>query len=121
MKLFYIMFFIVLDLMIFSYLVKKIRLKRRISILLTVFLFLFIIIHFFNPSGLAMPNNIFYILIGFSMALIVFRFGKNVAIWVTSMLNREKDELLLKWFGIWVDYVIYIMVLIIQITTIIDN
>ncbi len=121
MKLFYIIFFIVLDLMFFSFLVKKIRLGRRRLFLLTVFLFFFTIIHFLNPFGLAISNEVFYILIGFSMTLIVSRFAKEVAIWVTSTFNREKNELFLKWFSIWVDYVMYIMVLIFQIATIISN
>ncbi|MCS4237829.1 hypothetical protein M2306_000590 [Myroides gitamensis] len=55
------------------------------------------------------------------MTLIVSRFAKEVAIWVTSTFNREKNELFLKWFSIWVDYVMYIMVLIFQIATIISN
>lgn len=120
MKIFCILFFVTLDLLIFSYLIKKIRLNRTVSILCIALLFIFVGIHFLNPSGGAIPNETFKILIGFSMSLFVFRFGKNLSIWVTSMLNKEKDELPLKWFELWVDYVIYVMVLIIQIGTIIS-
>ncbi|MHC5310043.1 hypothetical protein ACYSNM_08200 [Myroides sp. LJL116] len=120
MKLLYILFFVTLDLLIFSYLIKKIRLNRTVSILCIALLFIFVGIHFLNPSGGAIPNEIFKILIGFSMSLFVFRFGKNLSMWVSSMLNKEKDELLLKWFGFWVDYVIYVMVIIVQIGIIID-
>ncbi len=85
------------------------------------FICLFTIIHFLNPIELSIPNERFFILIGFSMVLFLFKFGKTVAIRGMGILNKNKDELLIKWFGFWTDYVIYIMVLVIQIATIISN
>ena len=98
MKLLYIIFYIVLDLMIFSFLIKKIRLSKTMW-----------------------KIAVGFILIGFSMALFLFKFGKTVAIKVNGVFNKTKDELLIKWFEFWTGYVIYIMVLVTQIGTIISN
>lgn len=82
---------------------------------------LFTIIHFLNPMELSIPNERFFILIGFSLVLFLFKFGKTVTIMGMEVMNKKKDELLIKWFGFWTDYVIYIMVLVIQIGTVMDN
>lgn len=121
MKLLYIVFYIVLDLMIFSFLIKKIRMSKTIWKTAIGFICLFTIIHFLNPMELSIPNERFFILIGFSMVLFLFKFGKTVSIRVYGVLNKNKDELLMKWFEFWTDYVVYIMVLATQIGTIISN
>lgn len=121
MKLLYIIFYIVLDLMIFSFLIKKIRLSKTMWKIAVGFVCLFMIVHFINPMELSIPNERFFILIGFSMALFLFKFGKTVAIKVNGVFNKTKDELLIKWFEFWTGYVIYIMVLVTQIGTIISN
>lgn len=116
------MFFIILDLLIFSYLIKKVRFSSSVTVSLIVFLILFLIVHFINPLGLSISNNILFILLVFSMSFFVFYFGKEIAIWFTLKINNnEGNDLLFKWFGFWTDYLIYILILVFQIATIIGN
>lgn len=59
MKVIYIIFFAVLNLLIFSHLTKKVMLSSKVKRLFAVFLFMFTLIHFVNPSNLSISNEVF--------------------------------------------------------------
>src|SRR5690606_19478235 len=122
MKVIYIIFFAILNLFIFSHLTKKIIFSSKVKGLFAVCLILFIISHFINLLDSSISNEVFCILILFSMFFFVFHYGRNIAIWFTTKINNNtRDELLFKWYNFWVNYVIYVLIFIFQIATLIDN
>lgn len=65
-----------------------------------VCLILFIISHFINLLDSSISNEVFCILILFSMSFFVFHYGRNIAIWFTTKINNNtRDELLFKWYN----------------------
>ncbi len=122
MKVIYIIFFAVLNLLIFSHLTKKVMLSSKVKRLFAVFLFMFTLIHFVNPSNLSISNEVFFILFFFSMSFFIFHYGRNVAIWFTVKINKNtRDDLLFNWYNFWMNYVMYILIFVFQIATLIDN
>ncbi len=122
MKLIYIIFFLILNLYIFSHITKKIKFSLNIQIGVIFFLITFILCHFLNVFDTTISNEVFTILLLFSGTFFIFHFGRNITIWFTTRLNNNrKDELLFRWFNFWVNYVIYAMIFIFQIATLIDN
>lgn len=122
MKFIYIIFFMILNLYIFSILTKKIKFSLNIKKVLGFFLIIFILCHFMHVFDTTISNEVFTILLLFSGSFFIFDFGRNIAIWVKTNLNKnEKDKLLIKWFNFWVNYVIYAMIFIFQIATLIEN
>ncbi len=124
MGILYIGFFIILDFLIFNYLTKTVQYRRNINVLLVTFLFLFIIIHFANPLGLAIPNDLFFILTTFSLVLFVFHVGKKISLWLLVRINNERNkntDILTKSFSYLIDYATPVLILIFQMFTIIDN
>lgn len=121
MKVIYIIFFAILNLFIFSHLTKKITFSSKVKGTFTVCLILFIISHFINLLDSSISNEVFCILILFSMSFFVFHYGRNIAIWFTIKINNNtRDELLFKWYNFWMNYVIYVLIFIFQIATLID-
>lgn len=121
MKVFYILFFILLDFLVFNFLVQKIKLNTVVKSVCVIFLLIIVMIHLLRFSDFLLSDKVFLILIFFTAGLFVFHFGKEISILSTAIFhNKEKSELLLKWFKIWTDYIIYLLVLLFQIATIIN-
>src|SRR5690554_3575866 len=121
MKVIYIIFFAILNLFIFSYLTKKIIFSSKVKVLFVSFIILFIISHFIGLLDSTISNEVFCILIFFSMSFFVFHYGRNIAIWFTIKINNNKrDELLFKWYNFWINYVMYVLIFVFQIATLID-
>src|SRR5690606_16966254 len=117
----YIIFFAILNLLIFSCLTKKIIFTTKIKGLFTVLLILLAIFHFTNFLDSSIPNDVFCILIFFSISLFVFHYGRNIAIWFTIKINNNtRDELLFRWYNFWINYVMYILIFVFQLVTLID-
>lgn len=122
MKVLYILFFGILNLLFFSQLTKKIVLNLTLKIIMLSFVLLFFIYHFWNPLGKVITDKLFFILIAFSFSLLVFYIMPKIAVWFTTYINdNEKDELLYKWYSVITDYVIYILISVFQFVTIIKN
>lgn len=122
MKFIYIIFFTILNLLIFSHLTEKIKFSMNIKRVLLFFLIIFILGHFINVFETTISNEVFSILLLYSGAFFIFYYGRNITIWVTMKLNNNtKDELLFKWFNFWINYVMYGLIFVFQIVTIIDN
>jgi len=121
MKFIYIIFFATLNLLIFSHLTKKIKLSLNTKMVLVALSTIFAICHFINIFSSVITNEVFYILLLFSISLYIFHYGRNIAVWFTTKLNNNtKDELLFKWFNFWINYVMYILIFVFQIATLID-
>jgi len=122
MKVFYIIFFVILNVLIFEKLTKKIKLAKKLKSGIVTIMLLILILHFFNPLDFAIPNKLFIILFGFSSSLFIFHYGSRVAIAFSTHINKgSKDKLLYNWYDFLIFYVVYIMISIFQIATIIKN
>ena len=118
----YIIFFGILNLLIFSLLTKKIEIQNRLKIGLICILGLTGLLQFLNPFDNTIPNKLFLILVAFSLVLFIFHYASRLAIWFNIQINKgEKDELLFKWYNIIIFYVVYIMIFVFQIATLIKN
>lgn len=122
MKVFYIIFFLILNVLIFEKLTKKIKIVTKLKSGFVIILLLIVTLHFFNPLDFAIANKVFIILFGFSSSLFIFHFGSRIAIaFSTSINNGNEDKLLYKWYNFLIFYVVYIMISVFQIATIIKN
>lgn len=117
MKIIYILFFMVLNLLIHAHLVKKLRIGSRTKIWMSIFLFTAIILHFITPIGISILNEWFFILICFSIVLFIFHYGRNFVLWLYPI----RDKRAVTWYGIWIDYIPYVMTFIFQVKVIIEN
>ncbi|MEL0457496.1 hypothetical protein WJN01_14750 [Flavobacteriaceae bacterium SZ-1-7] len=124
MNILYIIFFGIINILIFEKLTKKISIKPKIRIGLLTTLLPLLILHFVNPFYKSLPNKLFIILIGFSLALFIFHYGSKISLWLatnTISAENKNKELFKKWNNLWVLYVPYGMISIFQVTTIIKN
>ena len=122
MLIFYILLFGIVNLLIFSRLTKKILIKPKLKTYLLFLLFVLIVIQFVNPYKKAIPNDLFFILFGFSLSLFIFHYGSRITIWFTIKNNKnKKDSLLFNWYNFIIFYVTYIMIFVFQIMTLIKN
>lgn len=124
MGILYIGFFIILDFLIFNYLTKTVQYRRNITVLLVTLLFLFTVLHFENPLGLAIPNHLFFILTTFSLSLFVSHAGKKISLWFLAYINNKHNknmDIVTKSFSYLIDYAMPVLILIFQLFTIIDN
>lgn len=121
MKFIYIVFFTILNLLIYSHLTEIIKVSLNIKRVLIAFSIIFVLSHFINLFGTSISNEVFCILLLFSGTFFIFHYGRNIAIWFTIKINNNnKDELLFKWFNFWINYVMYILIFVFQIASIID-
>lgn len=122
MKLFYIIFFLIINVLIFEKLTKKIAIAGKLKNGLIIILFIILIMHFFNPLDFSIDNQLFIILFGFSLSLFIFHYGSRIAISFSNYINKgNEDELLYKWYNFLIFYVVYIMISVFQIATVIEN
>lgn len=124
MKLLYILFFIGLNFLIFSYLTKRIEINSKIRTWIIASLVIIALIHFSNLIKTSIDNNLLFILFGFSMAYFVFYFGKIISVTVASNTIHDNNKFktrAIKWFEFQIDYIASLMILIFQIITIISN
>lgn len=122
MKIIYILFFLLINLLIFSKLTKKIEINTKLKIGITITLFIIAILHLFDPFDFAIESKLLLILFGFSLSLFIFHYSSRIAIAFSTAVNKgKKDKLLYKWYNILIFYVVYIMITVFQIATIIKN
>lgn len=121
-KLIYILFFGLTNLLFFSLFTRKIVFNLTSKAVILVVLLLFVGIHYWNPIGKSMPNKLFGILLGFSFSLFIFYVMPKVAVWFMKTTNNiEDDHILFKGFSIITDYIIYVLIYVFQCATIIKN
>lgn len=122
MTIIYILFFGILNLLIFSLLTKKIEIQSGLKLGLICILGIFGLLQFLNSFDNTIPNKLFLILVAFSLALFIFHYASRLAIWFNIQINNgEKDELLFKWYNIIIFYVVYLLIFVFQIVTLIKN
>ena len=122
MKVIYLFFFLLINLLIFEKLTKKMEIKTKLKIGITITLFIIAILHFVDPFGFAIENKLFLILFGFSLSLFVFHYGSRIAIAFSTAINKgQNDKLLYNWYNILIFYVVYKMISVFQVATLIKN
>lgn len=122
MKLLYIIFFLIINVLIFEKLTKKIRIVTKLKSAFIIFLFLILLLHFFNPLDFAIDHKLFIILFGFSFSLFVFHYASRIAIAFSTQINKgNEDKLLYKWYNFLIFYVVYFMISVFQVATVIKN
>ncbi len=111
-----IIFFGVLNFLMYQFLTRKLKLNTTVVLGLFVLLFLvFIVIQVGFIGG--MPQNKFYLLILFSCSLILFHFGSASVLWILSKINPKiKDHFVLVLFNFLRFYVVYFLIYIFQIS-----
>jgi hypothetical protein len=112
MLIIYLVFFVLLDFLIFCYLTKKVELSVKIRIAVISSLFIIIVLHFSGITMKTISNSQFYILLIFSLLLLVFNFGIKFVIWIMAKTSKsDKAIVLTKAFNFIRYYLIYILVL----------
>ena len=121
MKIAYILFFGMLNILSFIFLTKKIKINKSLNLLSFILLGLFIIIHFVNPFKLSLPNTVFFVLLSFSLFIFIFHYGSKFAIIIAQNITNKIDDPLYNFFNIWTNYIFSPLIYIFQILTIIKN
>ncbi len=122
MTIIYILLFGIINLLIFSQLTKKIEIPTKYKIVLISIAIMLGLIHIFEPFTNTLPNDIFLILLGSSLANIAVYFASRIEIWFAiQTTNKKRDEQIFKMFDFLTLYLVYIMSFVVQIGTIINN
>ncbi|MEO1264024.1 MAG: hypothetical protein AAFZ15_34785 [Bacteroidota bacterium] len=121
MKIAYIILFGLLNLLIFSGITKKIQIGFNIRILMTVVVAIITLFHFVDYYRLAIDNQVFFILLIFSLSFFIFHFGSKLAVFFAKAVTNRTDEPLYGLFTKWISYVVFPLIYIFQIATIIKN
>lgn len=121
MKFLYILFFTLLDFLLFTQLSGKIRFPKK-AIIISIFCLLgMYIVHSFDPMDQAISNDEFNLLFFFSVTYIFGFFGVKSTIWINKKIHRELDENLVKMLYFIVFYILFGMIYIVQLGTIITK
>lgn len=112
MNLLYLIYFAILNFMLFALLTKKVELTFKMKGFLILLLAVLIIVHFTTSE---LSNSHFLHLNIFSLSILLFHFGSAFAIWVMiKTAPRFKDHITLIMFNFLRYYVIYSLVYIYQ-------
>lgn len=115
MLLIYLLFFGVLNLLIFDFLTKKIKISLKTKIGLFLFIFLVLILHFLILSKTVISNNHFFHLLISSVVLVVFHFGSMVPILIMQRINKNfENHIALVGFNVIRFYIMYLLVYLYQ-------
>ena len=113
MSVIYLLFFAVLNLLIFSYLTRKIDFSFKLKIGLIVLLVVIFIIHFLIKTVIS--NQHFYHLILISLLLFALHFLSKIPIIIMKKLNPKfENHFAYYGFNFLRLYIIYILVIIYQ-------
>jgi hypothetical protein len=115
MSFLYVLFFGCIDLLMFSFLTKRIRLYRKVRLGLIFFIATVLILHFMNPLNTYLPNHQFYALTLFSLALFVFHFGGELPVIIMKkIIPTVEHHPALSLFNFLRFYLVYILVFVFQ-------
>ncbi len=121
MKIIYILFFLSLNFLVFSYLTGKVKLSNTLRIIFFVFISIVAVLHFLNYIQLS-TDKLFIILLAFSLAPFILNFAGKITVLLAIKTNSSiKEHFVLNIFNFMMNYVFYIMISIFQIATIIKN
>lgn len=122
MILIYLLFFAVIDFLIFVFLAKKIRINPKIKIGLFSFLILVLVLHFLIFSETSISDNHFFHLLVASAVLIVFHYFSILPILAMKRINKNfESHFALKGFNYIRLYAIYILVYLYQCISILSD
>jgi len=121
MKVIYILFFLVLNLLIFSYLTGKIKINNSLKVASLVFISVTLVLHFLNYIKLS-SDKLFFILFIFSLAPFVLTLLSKATVWFAIKANSNiKEHFVLNMFNFMMNYVFYGLISIFQIITLIKD
>ena len=120
---FYFMFYGSIYFLIFSFLTKRIRLSRKTVVFLFGGIVITGILHFINPFGDAIPHEVFWVLLFFSLNLFVFHYGFEVTMWIATLIIKSESfkKKLIKVREVFIFQVIYLFQMVFQIIVLIKN
>lgn len=123
MKIVYIIFFLILNFLIFSNLTQKIKLNNKLKISLLIFLLIFCLIHFISNKWIsAISNQLFLRLIIFSFCAFIFHYGGKLSkSYAMKIHNIDKNHSAIKGYNFLIHYVSYILIFTAQVGTLINN
>ncbi len=111
----YVLFFLALNLMIFSFLTKKIEFNFRVQIGLIVLLVAITVLHLFKLLPELISNQHFFHLVLFSMVLFIMHFGSKLAILSMKKINPNfETHIVFSVFNFMRYYIIYVLVFVYQ-------
>ncbi|MFL0146620.1 hypothetical protein, partial [Tenacibaculum maritimum] len=110
MKVIYIIFFLILNLLIFSFQTERIKFSFNIKTLIIIIELLVIVLHFLGYIKLE-SNEVFMVLLFFSLGLVLFKIAGELTILFAIKVNKSiQDHFVLKMFNFMINYFVYIMV-----------
>lgn len=122
MLIIYLVFFALLDFLIFCFLAKKVKLNFKLRVSLIITLLFIAVFHFSGIAMKSIANNHFYHLILFSLVVLIFHFGVKFLIWIMTRLNHsDKIVFLIKGFNYFRYYLVYILVFVYQTSSLLSN
>ena len=124
MVILYIIFFSLINLLIFEKLTEIFKLNKKLKLGFYTFLPLFLIFHFLKTPSNTLPNQTFIILLIFSSVLILSHYAGKAVVLISSYTLKENSktrELFKEWNKVWATYLSFGMVYVFQILTIIKN
>lgn len=117
----YILFFAVLNFIIFHFLTKKVELSNKLYVILIAICILILFLHYSGVFFKPIPNNHFYHQIIFSLMLFVLHIGSYIPILVMKrMVPNFENHFAFTVFNFVRFYVIYILIFIYQCTSLIS-
>ncbi len=118
----YLMFFGVLNFLIFMFLTRKIKINSKVKIGLFSFLFLVLILHFLIFSKTIISDNHFFHLLISSIILIVLHYISLLPILAMKRINKSfENHIALSGFNFIRFYIIYILVYLYQCISLLSN
>ena len=126
LKISYIIFFGVLNILIFILLNKNVKMKRTIKIFLISIVAIFLIYHFFMSNGGFLTNDYFVNLLFFSIYIIILHLGLSIILprFVKSIQDikhsKFAEKYLVGFLIFFKNYLIYIMIYLYQVLELIS-
>ncbi len=118
----YILFFAVLNFIIFHFLTGKVDLSNKLRIALIVICVIMLFLHYSRALFKPLPNNYFNHLMIFSLTLFILHIGSFIPILVMKRINPNFERhLAFTVFNFMRFYVIYILIFVYQSTSLISS
>ena len=122
LKFLYILFYLTLNIFLFSILLKKNFFNARVKQLLLASLLIFIVLHYLNVFSSFLDNKIFLILLYFSFSIFIFHFGNKFVLNFKLDENDFKNKkVFVAFFSKWVYYIFLVSISIFQALTILKK
>ena len=118
----YILFFAVLNFIIFHFLTGKVELSNKSRITLIALCVLMLILHYSEMLFRPIPNNHFYHLMIFSLLLFVLHFGSYLPILAMKQISSNfENHFAFTGFNFMRFYVIYVLIFVYQCASLISS